>query len=104
MKLRRVTISFLFGSIGWLSYIMHGSYKSHLINELGPGESLGDAVSLSIFASMTLTVLACVIYGLWLLLHSSNETAPVIRSSAWLMNGSALSILLMVWLISGAKP
>lgn len=106
MRSYRVAASFFFGVLGWVSFIVHGVLKDHLIGQLGDGptHSLSQTQSYGIFFSLSMSMAACGVFGFWLLLNSKQESHPVMRAVAWPMHISYCIVLVLVWLMAGAEP
>jgi hypothetical protein len=75
MTNHRVAISVIIGIVGWASFFVHAAIKDRLIVELGQGEALSRLQAYGIFFSASLSMLACGLVGLWLLLHSKTESS-----------------------------
>jgi hypothetical protein len=100
----RVAISVIISLIGWASFFVHAAIKDRFIDELVQGETLSRVQAYGIFYSVSLSMLACGLVGLWLLLHSKTETSPVLRVLAWPLHTCHLLVLIMVCLVSFAEP
>lgn len=107
MKHYRVATSFLLGVLGWVSFVVHGIVKDHLINELGEGPpyTISQTQSYTIFFSLSISMAACAAVGFWMLLNSKQEINPFMRALAWpLYISYGIVLALLVWLIAGADP
>lgn len=99
-----VAISVIIGLVGWASIFVHAAIKDRLIDELVQGETLSRVQAYGLFYSVSLSMLACGLVGLWLLLHSKTETSPVLRVLAWPLHICLMLVLTMACLVSFAEP
>ena len=106
MKRYQTATSFLLGVLGWISFVVHGIVKDHLIDELGEGPpyTISQTQSYAIFFSLSISMVACAAVGFWLLLNSKQEITPRMRALAWPLHISYCIILAFVWLVAGAEP
>lgn len=103
MKNKRIEISLFIGLAGWIGFLVPGFIKNKLLNDLSTGESVNKVISFLLYYSSVISLIVCFSVGVWLLLNSANENAPVMRSTAWLVQVSLFCLLIIILAVGGAQ-